>query len=190
MRHLNDKQLKELKHMLIDEKEQISKHFKTSDKNHIEQTSDSLRDSTGELSSVDNHPADIGTETYERGRDQAIDHTLEDELSQIDAALDRIKEGTYGCCEVCEQPIPFERLEAIPYTPYCIDHASDQMISDARPVEEDVMTPPPSGAGVHRQKIAGRFDDAGAWDAVEDYGTATSPAMDVEPEKDSYKKDV
>lgn len=190
MSHLNDKQLTELKHKLIDEKEQISKHFNPSDKDHRQHTSDSLRESTGELSSVDNHPADIGTETFERGRDQAIDNTLEAELNQIDSALDRIEEGTYGSCEVCGNPIPYERLEALPYTPYCIDHASDQKLSDDRPVEEDVMTPPPSGAGVHRQKIAGRFDDAGAWDAVEDYGTATSPAMDVEPEKDSYKKDV
>lgn len=190
MEHLNNKQLKELKHMLTAEKEQLSKHFQPNDSENRPQTQDSLREATGELSSADNHPADIATETFERGRDQAIDETLDTELEQINAALDRMKDGTYGNCAACGKPIPFERLEAIPYTAYCIDHASDQNISDNRPVEEDVMTPPPSGAGVNRQKVAGRFDDAGAWDAVEEYGTATSPAMAVDPENDMYKKDV
>lgn len=190
MKHLTDQQLKELKHMLTEEKKQLENHFELNDKGNDMQTSDSLRESTGELSSADNHPADIGTETYERERDHAIDGTLDNQLEQIQSALDRIEEGTYGTCVVCNKEIPFERLEALPYTAYCIDHASDQNISDYRPVEEDVMTPPPSGAGVNRQKADGRFDDAGAWDAVEEYGTATSPAMSIEPGKDDYKKDV
>ncbi|WP_054958285.1 TraR/DksA C4-type zinc finger protein [Paenibacillus dakarensis] len=190
MKHLSDKQLNKLKHSLTDEKEQLLKHFEQNDKENAYQAEDSLRDSTGELSSADNHPADVGTETYERGRDQAIDETLNTELEQIDNALERIKNGTYGTCEECGKEIPYERLEALPFTSYCIDHASDQSISDYRPVEEDVITPPPSGAGVNRQKADGRFDDAGAWDAVEDYGTATSPAMSIEPGKDDYKKDI
>lgn len=190
MKHLNDKQLKELKHMLTAEKEQLENHFDLNEKENSQQLGDSLRESTGELSAADNHPADIGTETFERSRDQAIDETLEVQLKQIRDAFDRMDNGTYGFCEECGQEIPFERLEALPYTPYCIEHTSDQNISDYRPVEEDVITPPPAGAGVNRQKADGRFDEAGAWEAVEDYGTATSPAMSVEPGKDDYKKDL
>ena len=46
-----------------------------------------LRDSTGELSATDNHPADVGTEVFERERDLAIQGTLEHELEQIHSAL-------------------------------------------------------------------------------------------------------
>lgn len=189
MKYLSDKQLEELKHMLIEEKEQLEKHFVLNDKENSQQDRDSLGDSTEELSSVDNHPADVGTEVYERERDQAIDDTLDTQMDQIQNALSRIEKGTYGFCEVCGKEIPFERLQALPYTAYCIDDTPDHHISDYRPVEEDVITPPPSGAGVNRQKADGRFDDAGAWDAVEQFGTATSPAMSVEPGNDDYKKD-
>ncbi|WP_251037833.1 TraR/DksA C4-type zinc finger protein [Paenibacillus albidus] len=74
--------------------------------------------STGELSSVDNHPGDIGTETFERSRDLAINDKLAQELEEIEAALQRMDEGTYGICIASKEEIPYERLEAIPYTAY------------------------------------------------------------------------
>ncbi len=46
-------------------------------------------------------------------------------LRQIDAALERMKEGTYGLCEVCGKPIEEERLRAIPWTTYCKEHAEE-----------------------------------------------------------------
>jgi DnaK suppressor protein len=57
--------------------------------------------------------------------DQELDDTLEENssnlLAEIDAALERIEAGTYGICANCGEPIPAERLEAIPYTTLCID---------------------------------------------------------------------
>ena len=44
-------------------------------------------------------------------------------LAQVTAALQRIEQGTYGTCVVCGRPIGHERLEALPYTPYCVDDA-------------------------------------------------------------------
>lgn len=150
-------------------------------------SAESLRVSTGELSAADNHPADTGTEVFERGRDLAVHDTQQQELERIEAALERMERGTYGICAVCGEEIPQERLEALPYTAYCTRHAPDREPSDRRPAEEDVMTAPPKGAGLNRQRAAGKFDDAGAWDDVEDYGTSTSPAMSVKPGPDDYK---
>src|SRR5579862_3444113 len=42
------------------------------------------------------------------------------ELAQVDRAIDLIRRGRYGICEVCEQPIPIERLKVLPFTPVCV----------------------------------------------------------------------
>jgi DnaK suppressor protein len=71
-------------------------------------------DQTGELASYDQHPADQGSETFEREKDLSILEGLEDELAEIEAALQRVDDGTYGIDEVTGDPIDAERLEAIP----------------------------------------------------------------------------
>ena len=79
---------------------------------------------SGELSSVDQHIADIATETEDRELDIARRKLVEDRIALIDEALERIRRGTYGRCVVCDAPIPPERLEALPWTPYCLTHAA------------------------------------------------------------------
>lgn len=187
MTSMTKQQYSELRQRLLSDKERLENQLESREDTNKDL---SLRDSTGELSAADNHPADVGTEVFERGRDLAIQETLERELEQIDAALQRMDQGEYGTCAECGREIPYERLEALPYTAYCLEHTPRKDINDNRPVEEDVMTPPPSGAGVNRQAADGKFDDAGAWDAVEDYGTSTSPGMSIKPGQDDYKKNV
>lgn len=184
MSHLTKSQLSKLEHSLMEEKESLEQHF-TENENEDEGT-DSLRVSTGELTAVDNHPADVGTETFERSRDMAIDENLDNQLDQVNQALARIKSGEYGQCATCGTDIPFERLEAIPYTAYCIDHTPERSVSNDRPVEEEVMTLPPKGAGEHRQQNAGRFDDADAWHTVEEFGNSDSPAMAAKRDAKDY----
>lgn len=185
MSHLTDSQLSELKHMLLEQKKDLENHFKLNDQENS-QMGGTLKDSTGELSSYDNHPADVGTETFERSRDFAINETLDNELDQVNEALKRMEDGTYGICNESGKKIPFERLQAIPYTAYHVEHSPDREVSNNRPVEEQVMTPPPKGAGEVRQRNAGRFDDAGAWEAVEDYGTSNTPAMAAKRDVKDY----
>ncbi|MCC6338387.1 MAG: hypothetical protein KJ056_09680 [Acidimicrobiia bacterium] len=72
------------------------------------------RDSTAELSGYDQHPADTGSETFEREKDFSILAGLEAELAEVEAALDRIEKGTYGVDERTGEPISAERLEAVP----------------------------------------------------------------------------
>jgi len=77
--------------------------------------------SLGELSSFDQHQADLGTETFEREKDLSLIAGMEDEISEIDAALERLEDGTYGKCEACGKPIGDERLEAVPAARFCIE---------------------------------------------------------------------
>jgi DnaK suppressor protein len=76
---------------------------------------------TGELSVVDQHPADVGSETFERDKEMSILYNVEAELSDVDRALRRISERTYGRCEACGRPIGAARLEARPAARFCIE---------------------------------------------------------------------
>ncbi len=76
-----------------------------------------------ELSSFDQHQGDIGTETFEREKDFSLLEQLEAEIGDLDAALRKIDDGTYGVCEICGKQIEPELLEAMPGTRTCIEHA-------------------------------------------------------------------
>jgi RNA polymerase-binding transcription factor DksA len=83
-----------------------------------------------ELSTVaDNHPADLGTETFLREQDQALMANARDILNRVDMALAKIDDGTYGICDKTHKPIPVERLEAIPYATLTVEAQSIQEIT-------------------------------------------------------------
>ncbi|WP_181350697.1 TraR/DksA C4-type zinc finger protein [Thalassobacillus sp. CUG 92003] len=103
---------------------------------------------SGELSQYDNHPADSGTELFEREKDLALSAHLKEELADIDYALNQIEQGTYGVCEVTGQKIPMERLEALPTARTIKEASPHQSLAKDRPVEEDVMEE--SDTGFHR----------------------------------------
>jgi RNA polymerase-binding transcription factor DksA len=69
---------------------------------------------SSELSDYDQHPADTASETFERERDLGLLGDLETELADIQDALERVDNGTYGIDEVTGQPIDPARLEAVP----------------------------------------------------------------------------
>ena len=80
-----------------------------------------ISDETGEDAVYDNHLADTATETYDRELDYTLEENSQHVLSEIDAALKRIDDGTYGICTNRGEQIPVERLEARPYATLCID---------------------------------------------------------------------
>ena len=86
-----------------------------------DENSGSLTEDSGEETAYDNHLADTATETYDRELDYTLEENSEHVLADIDAALRRIEEGTYGICTNCGKPIPEERLEARPWATLCID---------------------------------------------------------------------
>ncbi|MFN3486192.1 MAG: TraR/DksA family transcriptional regulator [Planctomycetota bacterium] len=75
----------------------------------------------GELSTLPNHLADLGTDQFEQSLSLELLSEEARELQEIDEALGRLRDGTYGCCEDCGAPIARARLEAIPYTRQCRD---------------------------------------------------------------------
>lgn len=77
-------------------------------------------DQVSELSTYDQHQADLGSETFEREKDISILESLEAELADLETALRKLDEGTYGTCEACGKPIPAERLEAVPAARFCL----------------------------------------------------------------------
>ncbi|HET7807828.1 MAG TPA: TraR/DksA C4-type zinc finger protein [Gaiellaceae bacterium] len=79
-----------------------------------------LEDDREEIPS-DNHPGDAATSTFDRELDATLEGNEERLLQAIDAALQRIENGTYGICRSCGKPIDPERLEALPWTTQDID---------------------------------------------------------------------
>ena len=77
-------------------------------------------ESYSELSSYDQHPADMGSETFERTKDLSIIAQVEAELDDVDRAFRRLDNGTYGICEACGKAIEQARLEAIPTARFCV----------------------------------------------------------------------
>jgi RNA polymerase-binding transcription factor DksA len=80
-----------------------------------------------ELSAIDQHPADLGTDTFERSKEVSILSSVERGLADVQFASDQLALGTYGRCQACGRPIGEERLEARPEARYCID---DQALAE------------------------------------------------------------
>lgn len=151
---------------------------------------DSMADALGELSLYDNHPADIGSELFERGKDLALRDGDKLTMQEIDRALQAIERGTYGTCQRCGQPIPGERLEARPSAVLCVTckEADEQAHPNRdRPVEEEFLTP-----GFGRTNLddtsSVAFDGEDSWQAVERYNQRSGYAHMVE--ESTYDENV
>ena len=94
-----------------------------------EESPRNMEDEVGELAGrgSDNHLGDMATVTFDRELDEGLEEGAQQTLAQIDRALARLEEGTYGRCERCGKPIAEERLRARPWATLCID---DQRLAD------------------------------------------------------------
>ena len=87
--------------------------------------SDEAFRNSGKESSQPTHMAELGTETNDQEIALQVLQNEESVLEEINAAIDRLKEGKFGYCEKCEKVIPKPRLAAIPYTRYCVKCQQD-----------------------------------------------------------------
>ena len=78
--------------------------------------------SSGELSSTDQHQADSGSDVFEREMDFSVRDCVESDLRDLHDAFRRLDAGTYGRCETCKSAIPEVRLIAAPATRFCVEH--------------------------------------------------------------------
>ena len=112
----------EARRRLETERERLTRLHSEFDDEHL--TEETEGESISELSSLDQHQADVGTETFNRERDISILESVEAELADIEHALRRLDEGTYGTCEACGKAISDDRLEAQPAARFCLDDQS------------------------------------------------------------------
>ena len=81
-----------------------------------------MEDELGEIGSgTGNHLGDTASATFDRELDEGLEVGAQQMLVDIDAALGRIEDGTYGVCEVCGKPIGVDRLRVIAWARFCID---------------------------------------------------------------------
>lgn len=148
---------------------------------------DPMTASIGEVAVYDNHPGDIGSETFEREKDLGLTDNARFVLHQIEEAERRLEAGTYGQCARCGRDIGRERLEAVPWAALCIDCQREQervgraarefRRRPGRPPEEEVIS---AHYGHLRglRRAGSMYDAEDAWEDVAQYGTAQGPQDD------------
>jgi RNA polymerase-binding transcription factor DksA len=105
--------------LLKAERERLESLLGTTELDSVDDAS--MREALGELSPVDQHPADIGSETFEIEKDLSIRESIEAQIEDVDRALRKLDNGHFGVCETCGKPIPAARLEAKPAARYCVE---------------------------------------------------------------------
>lgn len=93
---------------------------------HSEETlKRSSKEDSGDLSSYGQHMADAGTDTFDRDFALSLVSSEQEALTEIDAAIKRIHDGSYGVCEITSKPIAKDRLLAVPFTRYSAEAQKD-----------------------------------------------------------------
>jgi YteA family regulatory protein len=181
MNSLSIQQKAELKQLLLELKTNLIKRLENSNNFGL---ASSQKESPGELSYYDNHPADTGTELFEQAKDLALNENTEMNLLEVNEALSRIGSENYGFCVHCNQPIPYERLQIIPETRFCVSHSPEQEISQNRPIEEELLPFGMISSDDYSAQI--NFNAEDAWKIVESWGNSDSPAMSEDREMHNY----
>lgn len=126
---LTVEQLNELKEDLLTMKQNLADH---------ETTGSPVDDDIDELSVADNHLADSATEFVDRQQQIAENNLHEQRINDVNEALERMEEGTYGICVDTGKEIPFERLKAIPYAKRTVE--AEEEHQDQSPANSDEDT--------------------------------------------------
>ncbi|MBI3323656.1 MAG: TraR/DksA C4-type zinc finger protein [Candidatus Omnitrophica bacterium] len=116
MAKLTKQQLKEFKQRLLEERAKFAGEIRSI----AREASKNPREASGDLSAYTIHMADMSADTYERELSMDLASSEQEVLYQIDEALKRFEEETYGTCQQCSKPIALTRLKAVPYTSLCI----------------------------------------------------------------------
>ena len=120
---MNKEELTYYKNKLNQEKKRITDLINQLDDNGVTRFNAEV---ASELSFYDNHPADIGTEVYMQDMQNSLTNHEEGKLNNIEDALYKIENGTYGICDICHQQIDKDRLDILPETNLCSNCAKNQ----------------------------------------------------------------
>ncbi len=119
-RSLTPADTEHFKQMLLEKRREILRNVNEFEDEALKK---SRMDASGDLSSMPIHMADIGTDNYEQEFALGLMDSERKLLKEIDEALERIEQQTYGICEGTGKPIPKVRLEAQPWARYCVEYA-------------------------------------------------------------------
>ena len=114
---MNKQELSKFKALLLKRKEELLKEIGHISKDTLAK---SQRDATGELSGYTFHMADVATDNYDREFGLGIASSEQKVVWEIDEAIGRINDKTFGSCLDCGTKIVKKRLTAIPYTRFCV----------------------------------------------------------------------
>jgi RNA polymerase-binding protein DksA len=115
---LSDEELLKFKELLLEEKRKVSETRGTL----LEQTiGQAVFDSVGENAHYSTHMCDLASAVYDREFNMSLSERQAKYLEQIDDALQRISDKTYGICQITGKIIPAERLEAVLTTKYSVE---------------------------------------------------------------------
>ncbi len=117
VRALTKRELDEFRRLLEGERDRLSEELEAIEE-HLPEVEAISVDASG---GYDEDLADVASDTFEREKGIAIENSVQDLLQQVEEALGRIEDGTYGACEMCGQPIHPDRLRALPYARLCIN---------------------------------------------------------------------
>lgn len=109
MKHLTETQLKSLEARLSEVRREILGDVEKSKAHSKEIGDDGIQDI-----------ADMAADSYSRQVLMDLGERERERLREVEAAFERIREGMYGICEESDEPIPYSRLEAIPYARYTV----------------------------------------------------------------------
>lgn len=147
------------------------------------QLSESETESVQALSAYDNHPADLATDTFERELDVGLTVGIERRLNEVERAMAKVRERTYGICDHCGQPIGGARLRVRPESVYCILCQRELAVGYVPPPSEALVTPMPFG---RTPKTVVEPDGEDIWQSVAQWGNSDTP-QDTPPAIDYHE---
>jgi len=114
---LTKKELAEFKKLILKKKEEINEQIRHISNDTLKK---SPKEASGDVSSYTYHMADIATDTYDREFNMSLASNERAVLLELEDALKKIEEGTYGICEECHSLIAKARLKAVPHARLCL----------------------------------------------------------------------
>jgi YteA family regulatory protein len=171
-----------LKDELLKEKEEILHQLRVTEGMGLEEGYASQK-ASGELSQYDNHPADEATALYEREKDFVLRELREEQLQDIEVALEKMEKGTYGIDEETGETISLERLEALPTARTVKKNTPNTFVNHDRPIEEQVLRNMEKEYATNSQET--EFNEQNAYDIVASFNQ-TSMTYDDSSLMDSF----
>ena len=113
-------ELEKYRHQLLTLARRLQRNVSDVKQEALRETGGATR---GNLSNVPTHPADLASDTFEQETAVSVLENQEQILGDTAAALQRVDQGTFGKCIECGAKIGTERLQAVPYTAYCMECA-------------------------------------------------------------------